>query len=92
MKRPTSFILLTCVLVIGLGGSAFLIRHHQAAGVAPNSKREPDSQETQAINDWQRGIKIDRRSSYTPIQSTDHKQRRAPQTEQPWPNPEEERD
>mgnify|MGYP003675486476 CR=1 FL=1 len=78
MKRPSRMIFLLSLLLVGLGCSAFLIRRHQAetaTPVPPPSKRAADSQDNAAINDWQRGIKLDRRPSYTPTPPSDRKPR-----------------
>lgn len=93
MKCPSRMILLLCLLVVGLGCSAFLIRHHQAETATPPplpSVGAADAQDNAAINDWQRGIKLDRRPTYTPTPSSDQKSRPSQKNEALQPKPEEE--
>ena len=93
MKRPSRMILLLCLLVVGLGCSAFLIRRHQsetATPPPPPSGRATDAQDNAAINDWQRGIKLDRRPNYTPTPSSDQKPLSSPRSDALQAKPEEE--
>ena len=93
MKRPSRMILLLCLLVVGLGCSVFLIRRHQsetATPPPPSSGRAADARENSAINDWQRGIKLDRRPTYTPTPLSDQKPLSSQRSEALHTKPEEE--